>query len=35
MNIDKEIIQLKAQNVNNPVNYRKLVQQITPSVYKV
>ena len=35
MNIDKEIIELKTQNVNYPVNYRKLVQRITPRVYKV
>ena len=27
MNIDKEIIRLKTQNVNYPFNYRKLVPQ--------
>ena len=35
MNIDKDIIELKTQSVNYPVNYRKLVQQITRCVYQV
>jgi hypothetical protein len=32
MNIDKEIIGLKTQNVNYPVNYRKLVPQSLENV---
>jgi hypothetical protein len=32
MNIDKEIIGLKTENVNYPVNYRKLVPQSLENV---